>query len=92
MLGWRRTGCSVCELHRSDERLCSRLGGEIVSLDLNSRLLRLRLPGLMLLGRWCLSLLTLGLSLSLLLSFQHPDLGLYQLLLLLRGYPGATLA
>jgi hypothetical protein len=50
-----------------------------VGLDLNRRL-----------GwSWCLPLLSLSLSLSLL--FQCPDLGLHQLLLL-RGHPSATLA
>lgn len=49
-----------------------------MGLDLNRRLLsRLKLSR----GR-CLSLLTLGLGLSLLLSIQRPDLGLHHLLLL----------
>lgn len=63
-----------------------------MGLDLDGGLLELRLSGLRLLRSRGLSLLTLCLSLSLLLSFQYPDLGLHQLLLLLRRQSGATLA
>lgn len=59
-----------------------------MSLDLDGGLLGLRLSSLGLLRglRLCLCL-----NLSL-LSFQYPDLGLHQLLLLLWRHPGATLA
>ena len=55
-----------------------------MGLDLNRGLLRLCLYGLKLLRSWCLSLLTLGLGLGLLLSIQRPDLSLHHLLLLWR--------
>lgn len=57
-----------------------------MSLDLNRRLL----SGLKLSRGWC-SRLTLRLNLSLLLSIQCPNLGLYHLLLL-RRHSDATLA
>lgn len=88
MLRWRRNRRGVRELHRGDDRLRNWLSGKAIGLDLDRGLLRLCLR---LLGCRRLSLLTLGLSLSLLLSFQCPDLGLHQLLLL-RRHSSATLA
>jgi len=63
----------------------------VLDLDLDCGLLRLCLSGLELGRGGCLPLLSLGLSLSLLLSFQCPDLGLYQLFVL-RGHSGPILA